>query len=186
MKIPRYQLPCDADGCNSLVTLKGSHGYCPRHARRYTLTGDPLGDTATPPREKFMWHVRVDENIGCWIWTGSKNERGYGRIRRNGKIHRAHRYAYELFRGPIPDGLVIDHLCRVHSCVNPWHLEPVSNEENLERGWGRRIKTDWIDHCINGHEYTPENTYINPLGRKICRSCMDRHRRRYQEKKLKK
>lgn len=182
IRIPRYTLPCAVESCDSLVGKNGSHGYCGKHAQRYRTTGDPLGSTAMTSKEKFQTHVEVDENTGCWNWVGSKNRAGYGRVRRGGKVHRAHRWAYELYRESIPDGLVIDHLCRNHSCVNPWHLEPVTNDENCERGWGRRIKTGWINHCIHGHEFTPENTYINPLGRKICRTCSDKSREKYYRK----
>ncbi|WP_435300626.1 HNH endonuclease signature motif containing protein [Timonella sp. A28] len=99
------------------------------------------------------------------------------------RSHRAHRWLFQYLNGPIPDGKVLDHLCRTTSCVNPNHLEVVDNQENLERGWGRRIKTGWVNFCINGHEYTSDNTYKNPLGRLVCRTCSAQSRLRYQERK---
>jgi hypothetical protein len=74
----------------------------------------------------------VDE-AGCWIWQRGKAE-GYGVVWRDGRVQRAHRVVYEQHRGPIPDGLHLDHLCRVKACVNPDHLEPVTNAENCRRG----------------------------------------------------
>lgn len=84
---------------------------------------------------------------------------------------------YEAFVGPIPDGLQIDHLCRVRHCVNPAHLEPVTIAENVRRGAAAQT------HCKYGHEYTPENTVIHHGGRE-CRTCNRiRSRRRYYEKR---
>lgn len=70
---------------------------------------------------------------GCWVWTGSTNSRGYGQITINKKSKKAHRVMYELIRGTIPDGMELDHLCRVKSCVNPEHLEAVTHSENIKR-----------------------------------------------------
>jgi len=98
---------------------------------------------------------RIDKKpSGCWEWTGSKDGRGYGRIRIGKELYGAHRAAYEIIRGPIPDNLSLDHLCRNPLCVNPAHLEPVTHEENMRRS-APATKT----HCVNGHERTPENTY---------------------------
>jgi hypothetical protein len=84
---------------------------------------------------------------------------------RNGPNVSIHRYIYELFSGPIPVGLVLDHLCRVRHCVNPEHLEPVTIAENVRRG----LKGRMVTHCPKGHEYTPENTYT--YNRRECRRC---------------
>ena len=88
----------------------------------------------------------VDES-GCWLWQGYKNPKGYGIAGHNGKICRAHRVMYEELVGPIPEGLDIDHLCRVRHCVNPDHLEPVTRRENILRGLHGRLKL----FCNQGH-----------------------------------
>jgi len=97
---------------------------------------------------------------GCWNWTGAKTAKGYGRFHLGGNKH-AHRVSYEIYKGPIPNGLVLDHLCRNPNCVNPDHLEPVTLVENIQRGdqFGKGWKRN-TTHCPQGHEYTDENTYI--------------------------
>lgn len=110
---------------------------------------------------------KVDKNgpRGCWLWIGKKDALGYGFIQTQSRPHRkwgrAHRISYELLVGPIAEGLVIDHLCRVTGCVNPSHLEPVTQAENMRRGVVsiRRSETaKFITHCPMGHEYTEANT----------------------------
>jgi hypothetical protein len=136
------------------------------------------------------WWLRVEEQPdGCWIWTGAKWARGYGRFTMPGDQRRvaAHRFGYEQLVGPIPDGLELDHLCRVHSCVNPSHLEPVTHAENSRRGIAaalsgvrERSKT----HCPRGHAYDAENTYWRAdwAGRN-CRACGRENARRYKAEK---
>lgn len=80
--------------------------------------------------EAFASHIHFEPNSGCWLWAGADNGVGYGKFR--GKY--AHRISYEMNRGPIPNGMHLDHLCRVRCCVNPSHLEPVTNAENARRG----------------------------------------------------
>jgi hypothetical protein len=111
---------------------------------------------------KIVWRNEWE----CWPWQGCVDKKGYGRFSRHG---RAYRVSYEFFVGRIPDGLSIDHLCRVPSCVNPDHLEPVTLAENARRaalGTGRKR-----DHCKYGHLYTTENTYITREGHRFCRQC---------------
>ena len=91
----------------------------------------------------------------------------------------AHRFAYELAYGPIPEGLELDHLCRNASCVRPTHLEAVTHQVNMVRGKsGPGSKT----HCPHDHEYTPENTHVSPDGRRYCRTCQRAHARAQWEK----
>lgn len=109
-------------------------------------------------------HVAITET--CWIWTGALKENGYGQVRWFGKNKRAHKLFYECFKDPVPDGLVLDHICRVRRCVNPDHLEPVTPKVNSERGYWA-MKT----HCIRGHELAGENLYKSPDGARHCRAC---------------
>lgn len=84
------------------------------------------------------WHVE-DRGFDtpCWIWDGALTDGGYGKASRGGKTTTAHRYVYEMYRGPIPEGLHLDHLCEVRECVNPDHLDPVTGSENTRRSWER-------------------------------------------------
>jgi hypothetical protein len=129
--------------------------------------------------EERFW-AKVDRNgpvpeyaphLGpCWMWAGAPNrDGGYGTHRTKTGRPVAHRYAYELLVGPIPDGLDLDHLCRVRMCVNPEHLEPVTRLVNNRRG--RRNQNGFKTHCDRGHEFTPENTYRKPNGGRSCREC---------------
>jgi hypothetical protein len=113
--------------------------------------------------EKF-W-AKVTKTDKCWLWIGCKTHNGYGQMRRNNKGILVHRYSYIMTKGDIPEGLVIDHLCRVRNCVNPDHLEAVTNAENLRRGIPGN-KT----HCLKGHEYNENNTAFYS-GYKYCKTC---------------
>lgn len=134
--------------------------------------------------EKF-WDRVVIAGEGCWLWDGVvARAHGYGSLsqRYGGKVvtHRAHRLSYELLVGPIPDGMELDHLCRVRDCVRPDHLEPVSHAENVRRGLApdalrrRRAETT---HCPQGHPYAGDNLHIYTDKRdyehRVCRACRD-------------
>ena len=144
------------------------------------------------PEERLMRRVCKDDN-GCWIWMGSTSGRHeYGTIFVNGKPLKTHRFAYELFVGPIPDGMVIDHKCRVHRCCNPKHLEPVSQRDNVlrgdlfkEEGHEREGKST----CKNGHQWGTVATYKG--GKRECAICIknrspEKNRRRREKRRLKK
>lgn len=114
----------------------------------------------------------------CWVWTGAKNPRGYGNIGYQGKTYKAHRFVYERLVGPIPEGMTLDHLCFNSLCVNPEHLEPCTNAENNRRGTSLSAMRARQTHCVRGHEFTPDNTYIRPgRGGRRCKTC-DRARAR--------
>ena len=112
----------------------------------------------------------VIEETGCWSWVGAKNSEGYGSWWVGGRHHRAHRVMYERTKGPIPDGLVIDHLCRNRDCVNPDHLEVVTNRENIMRGEGYTAQQVRKTHCKRGHQLNEANI-ARFQGRRSCRAC---------------
>lgn len=118
----------------------------------------------------------------CWLWTAGKTGQGYGAFRAGLALARAHRFVYELLVGPIPDGLELDHLCRVHSCVNPDHLELVTHRVNTLRGLAPTALNAKKTHCPQGHPYGEENTRWW-RGHRICRAC---HRARQRVRQARK
>ncbi len=117
---------------------------------------------------------KVEQGTGCWEWKASRNWGGYGQFWNGQRTMPAHRFAYELLVGPIPEGLQIDHLCRNRGCVNPTHMEVVTNQENSRRGKAL------ITHCPQGHPYAGHNLAIQE-GRRRCRRCL--HNRRKARRK---
>lgn len=117
--------------------------------------------------------ILVDES-GCLLWMGTISE-GYGLVKWNGKQTRVHRLVYEHVNGSIPDGLTLDHLCRIRNCVNPRHLEPVTREENVLRGEAPSAVNARKTHCKRGHPFDSENTQIVKNGKdrkgRNCRQC---------------
>ena len=134
------------------------------------------------PEERFWPRVARGGPDECWLWLGATDE-GYGRFSISPSVRvRSHRFAYERLVGPIPDGLVLDHLCRRRVCANPAHLEPVTHRENILRGTGMAARHVVKTHCANGHAFTPENTIrYGPEQRwrdcRICRAARDERRR---------
>ena len=118
----------------------------------------------------------------CWWWLGKPNAHGYGGIKIKGKTHLAHRFVYEWLRGPIPQGHLLHHRCEEPMCVNPRHLEPVTQQQHQEnhdfRG-NRLAAAVWRDrtHCKNGHLLSGENIRLTREGWRKCRVC-DRERKR--------
>ena len=124
------------------------------------------------PMESFVEKVAIMPD-GCWPWTAHTTGCGYGYFY-DPAVQRkevAHRWAYKAVVGPIPEGLDLDHLCRVRHCVNPDHLEPVTRRENLLRGIGLPAQRAKQTHCKRGHEFTSVNTYITGRGERHCRTC---------------
>ena len=105
-----------------------------------------------PTKEEAFWLKAVKMESGCWLWTRCM-VRGYGHLTWNHESWLAHRLAYTLARGPIPNGLQLDHLCRVPACINPDHLEPVTNQENTRRGDNFTAVHARKTHCPRGHVY---------------------------------
>ena len=121
---------------------------------------------------KFLQRIQFDES-GCWLWTGIIDKPGgYGRFTFWGRLRLAHRVAYEHWIGKIPMGLQIDHLCRVRNCVNPDHLEAVTQRENLMRGIGITAVLARATHCKRGHPFDEANTTLDANGKRRCRECL--------------
>ena len=116
----------------------------------------------------------IDEATGCWVWLRALSS-GYG-VGWDPELGRdyAHRLYYRRLVGAIPDGLVIDHLCRRRSCVNPAHMEVITNGENVLRGEGASARAARASHCKRGHLLSGENLYLSPDGRRGCLTCRRR------------
>lgn len=135
--------------------------------------------------ERFM--VKVDRAAagGCWLWLSDRNLKNgrpsYGRFRLRGVSELAHRFAYEAFVGYIPEGMVIDHLCRNQGCVNPEHLEAVTPRENSLRGDSPPAANARKTHCPKGHPLVEGNLDAGELrqGRRCCLTCKRDRGRRY-------
>lgn len=125
---------CEVDGCTSPIKARR---LCCRHYQRWKNHGDPTA--GEPPRivgddlARLLAKADTTDPDGCWLWGASINADGYGIFRYDGAMRGAHRVAYLLLAGPVPDGHEIDHLCSVRHCVNPAHMEPVTHEENVRR-----------------------------------------------------
>ena len=132
------------------------------------------GFQTIPLAERF-W-ARVKKTDTCWLWQGETGD-GYGRIAENGRKRLAHHVSLALAGRTIPDGLEIDHLCRVRSCVRPDHLEAVTHRENNLRGDNRKRSQT---HCLRGHSLSGANVYTTPgTTKRACRACrLFRERRR--------
>lgn len=137
---------------------------------------------STHPGLRAMSRSVVDAD-GCWLFQGQINNSGYGVLGWRPVVGGsrvtvlAHRATWEYFNGPIPAGLVMDHLCRVRVCCNPGHLEPVTMRENLHRGEHPKVKLHLAGKCAQGHDMTPENTMMPPSGGRKCRECFNRRQR---------
>lgn len=129
---------------------------------------------------RFWRKVHVAQN-GCWEWIGAQTNRGYGTAwvpNHNPQRASVHRLTYEIFVGPIPDSLELDHLCRNKACANPLHVEAVTHQVNCLRG----DMSGWkATHCPAGHEYAGDNLYIRPdNGGRDCKCCKRERNRRWE------
>jgi hypothetical protein len=125
--------------------------------------------------ERILSKIDIFDAAGCWRWRASKNRSGYGQVGVARKLYLAHRVVYEYCIGPIPKGLELDHLCRTRACVNPFHLEPVTQRENCLRGESFAAKHARKTACPNGHPFDA----VDSRGQRICKQCQKAKRRRY-------
>lgn len=157
---------CSIDGCQKPSRQRG---WCTMHYSRWRRTGDPAGARRSIA-ERIRANSRVNPETGCWEWTGPL-WMGYGRTSVKHRTRKAHRVAYEIWKGPIPEGMTIDHLCRVTHCVNPDHLEAVTLAENIHRGNGIATTNAAKTHCLRGHPLSGSNLRITKRGGSLCRVC---------------
>lgn len=122
--------------------------------------------------ERFKASYIPEPNTGCWLWIAGGKANGYGHhwCKATWKTEMAHRYAYTYYVGPIPEGLELDHLCRVRCCVNPDHLEPVTHRVNTLRGMNMAALNARKTHCKRGHELEV-TARPGVMHQRICRTC---------------
>jgi hypothetical protein len=172
---------CSIGGCPKPVLARG---WCSKHYHRWNRHGDPHYQRLT--YEERVWSKVIKSEKGaCWIWNSTLDGGGYGIIRTSGgdgRYVKAHRAVYELAVGRIPDGLQLDHLCKMRRCVNPEHLEPVTAQINTLRSDSPSARNAAKDSCKHGHVFTDDNTYVTPQGWRQCRTCLRSARRRYYSK----
>ncbi|KKN67778.1 hypothetical protein LCGC14_0458110 [marine sediment metagenome] len=163
---------CEVDNCTRKYCAKG---YCKTHYERHRKHGSPHvvlpgGNPAIDPSIRF-WGRVGQSYLGCWLWQGYIRPDGYGEFAvSHRKSMPAHVFSYTDTYGPLPEGLELDHLCRVHSCVRPDHLEAVTHQTNTLRGVGPAAQNAKKIHCPQGHPYDASNTSIYK-NRRRCREC---------------
>jgi hypothetical protein len=165
--------PCRVESCGARAKAQG---LCNTHYERLNRTGTLDRRTAA---DRF--EAKVEKTATCWLWTGAKNNRGYGQfLGDTDRLVLAHRFSYELAIGPIPQGLTLDHLCRTPLCVNPAHLEAVTLRVNILRSESTSALNARKTHCPKGHPYAGDNLVVWGKTRR-CRTCSrerDRERRK--------
>ena len=143
-----------------------------------------VGEAPGLPQRILDKIVRIPES-GCWVWEGSISGYGYGETWWNNAKKFVHVLAHELFIGEVPKGFKVDHLCRVRCCCNPQHLEAVTHAENVRRGTGWQHVVEYHKqqtHCQRGHEWSAENTYVEPNGKRRCLECKRQRLRNWRAK----
>lgn len=155
---------CAILGCGKPVQARG---WCHTHYEHWRRKGTPV---YVPPTLEERFLSKVVKSPGCWTWTAAHTVDGYGQIVDGPNQVYAHRVAHELYIGPIPAGYQVDHLCRNTACVNPAHLEAVTQRENILRGSSPAAEQAKRTHCPQGHPLRGENLY-QWRGQRHCRQC---------------
>lgn len=181
--------PCAFCG-SSFEPIRDSHKYCSVQCKRAQRAR--VRDEAPPPAfvgsyDLIPAHVRKHFTEGpredCWIY-GRRGPNGYASSTSVNRYQaNAYRLIYMMMVGPIPDGMELHHTCHngAGGCVNPFHLEPCTHAENMDKSHGIHQIHKRRTHCPRGHEYTPENT-MRSRGRRYCRACAKEHTRRSRER----
>lgn len=161
-----------------IITRKGVLLYNIGEHYRY-IVGHTSRGHRVPAAERMQKFIDKTSEHGCWLWRGSLNNYGYGRLDRT----YSHILAWETANGPVPDGMELDHLCRTPACCNPSHLEPVTRQENQRRGMGPTGVNARKLRCIRGHDLSGANLYSPPKRphTRQCRKCIQIRR---DEKKV--
>lgn len=169
-RLTQQQMVAQFDGLRFQLTARG-HDI----ARAVTAEDDlASAELRSEFERQLVAHTDASDPTGCWLWTGGQNGEGYGLtgFRVNGRQVGAHRLSYLLRVGPIPDGHQIDHLCRVRHCLNPAHLEAVTQGENLRRGNSPAMIARRTNICQRGHDLSqPGVAYVRSNGTRVCRPC---------------
>lgn len=169
----KTKLYCRSPGCqNTNEKSRLRTGLCTRHYMR-----ELRGYQPEPPDDSVRFWSKVNKTENCWLWLGGQNGLRYGQVwltKKKGHCV-AHRFAYEEIVGKVPEGLVLDHICRVRHCVNPDHLEPVTFAENIRRGINSTRET-----CRNGHPFDGKNAK-----QRTCSICVKDNMKRFLARRAK-
>ncbi len=136
---------------------------------------DPMTVLRRLPQRLVNRLLAPKTETACWLWLGAKNKGGYGHMWFQGRLQYVHRIAHEQVIGPIPEGMVVDHLCNTRLCANPSHLIATTHRDNILRGTGFSARNAIKTHCRNGHRLAGDNLSVYSLkhGRRICRICQN-------------
>lgn len=172
--MPETTRVCSVEDCGRVTRARG---LCNPHYMRLLRNGTT--DDRRPTLDERFWG-KVDATGSCWEWIAYVNRYGYGEFHLEGRAALAHRVAYQLLVGSIPEGLQLDHLCRNTKCVNPDHLEPVTGRINTLRGTSPSARHAVKTHCPKGHPYSQDNLHVTKSGQRKCRACNRERVARYK------
>lgn len=168
-------MQCSIPGCERKALVRT---LCKMHYKRLRRRELPSWKRRLERSDQERFWEKVHKTETCWLWTGGKTGSGYGIFGIQGRDWLAHRFAYQLLVGPIPTGFTLDHLCRIPLCVNPDHLESVTQQENTLRGIGPAAQNARKTHCPFNHPYDLLNTDFRARGGRRCRTCARLYARR--------